>query len=59
MHFEDLNYTQRSYNAVEAYSQSKLANVLFSRELASKLKVYFVIIVVSKRDKQEHACIVG
>ncbi|XP_045530119.1 retinol dehydrogenase 13-like [Pieris brassicae] len=38
MDFEDLNYTKRNYNAAEAYSQSKLANVLFSRELAFKLK---------------------
>lgn len=36
--FDDLNYQQRPYNAGEAYSQSKLANVLFSRELANKLK---------------------
>ncbi|XP_045510677.1 retinol dehydrogenase 13-like [Colias croceus] len=38
MNFDDLNYKNRRYNAAEAYSQSKLANVLFSRELAKKLK---------------------
>ncbi|XP_050353965.1 retinol dehydrogenase 12-like [Nymphalis io] len=36
--FDDLNYKNRPYNAMEAYSQSKLANVLFTRELAAKLK---------------------
>ena len=40
--FDDLNYQQRPYNAGEAYSQSKLANVLFSRELANKLKVMYI-----------------
>ncbi|XP_037964443.2 retinol dehydrogenase 13 [Plutella xylostella] len=38
INFDDLNYKKRRYNAAEAYSQSKLANVLFSRELAKKLK---------------------
>ncbi|XP_068628620.1 retinol dehydrogenase 13-like [Battus philenor] len=38
INFDDLNYKKRRYNAMEAYSQSKLANVLFSRELAKKLK---------------------
>ncbi|XP_013148572.1 PREDICTED: retinol dehydrogenase 12-like [Papilio polytes] len=38
INFEDVNYKKRPYSAMEAYSQSKLANVLFSRELAAKLK---------------------
>lgn len=38
INFEDPNYKTRNYNSAEAYSQSKLANVLFSRELANKLK---------------------
>ncbi|CAH2099628.1 unnamed protein product [Euphydryas editha] len=38
INFDDLNYEKRQYSAAEAYSQSKLANVLFSRELANKLK---------------------
>ncbi|KAL1493225.1 hypothetical protein ABEB36_011318 [Hypothenemus hampei] len=38
MNFEDLNYKKRNYNPLEAYSQSKLANVLFSRELTKRLK---------------------
>jgi retinol dehydrogenase-12 len=35
--FEDLNGT-RSYNAARAYSQSKLANILFVRELARRTR---------------------
>lgn len=37
IHFEDINLT-KGYNVVKAYSQSKLANVLFTRELARRLK---------------------
>ncbi|XP_068248495.1 retinol dehydrogenase 13-like isoform X3 [Palaemon carinicauda] len=37
MHWEDLMRTE-TYDAKEAYCQSKLANVLFSRELAKKLQ---------------------
>jgi len=37
IHFEDINLTKR-FNVIKAYSQSKLANVLFTRELASRLK---------------------
>ncbi|XP_039745173.1 retinol dehydrogenase 13-like [Pararge aegeria] len=40
INFDDLNYETRRYNSAEAYSQSKLANVLFSRELAAKLKAH-------------------
>ncbi|XP_018609725.1 retinol dehydrogenase 12 [Scleropages formosus] len=35
--FEDLN-SERSYHPVKAYVQSKLANVLFTRELARRLE---------------------
>lgn len=37
IHFDDINLT-RGFNVIKAYSQSKLANVLFTRELASRLK---------------------
>lgn len=37
IHFDDINLT-RGYNVVKAYGQSKLANVLFTREMARRLK---------------------
>lgn len=37
IHFEDINL-EKGYNVIKAYSQSKLANVLFTRELANRLK---------------------
>lgn len=37
IHFEDINLT-KGYNVVKAYGQSKLANVLFTRELARRMK---------------------
>lgn len=37
IHFDDINLTH-GYNVVKAYGQSKLANVLFTRELAERLK---------------------
>ena len=37
IHFNDINL-RHGYNVVKAYSQSKLANVLFTRELALRLK---------------------
>lgn len=36
IHFDDINLS-KGYNVVKAYSQSKLANVLFTRELATRL----------------------
>ena len=38
MHFNDLMYERRQYSGWQAYRQSKLANVLFTRELARRLK---------------------
>lgn len=40
INFDDLNYKNRPYVPAEAYSQSKIANILFSMELAKKLKEY-------------------
>lgn len=37
IHFDDINLT-RNFNVIKAYSQSKLANVLFTREMAARLK---------------------
>lgn len=37
IHFGDINL-KKGYNVIKAYSQSKLANVLFTRELARRLK---------------------
>ncbi|KAI5635136.1 short chain dehydrogenase domain-containing protein [Phthorimaea operculella] len=39
---DDINYKTRSYSSMEAYSSSKLANVLFSKELAKRLKEHDV-----------------
>ncbi|MDF2540253.1 MAG: short-chain dehydrogenase [Herbinix sp.] len=37
IHFEDYNL-RNHFNAINAYSQSKLANILFTRELALRIK---------------------
>lgn len=37
IHFEDINLS-KGFNVIKAYSQSKLANVLFTRELARRLQ---------------------
>ncbi|XP_078593062.1 retinol dehydrogenase 12-like [Branchiostoma floridae x Branchiostoma japonicum] len=37
MHFDDLNM-ENNYKSMKAYSQSKLANILFTRELAKRLE---------------------
>ncbi len=36
IHFDDINLEEK-YNVIKAYSQSKLANILFTRELAKRL----------------------
>jgi len=38
IHFDDVNLTN-NYSSTKAYSQSKLANILFTKELAQRLKV--------------------
>ncbi|KAJ8273714.1 hypothetical protein GJAV_G00104700 [Gymnothorax javanicus] len=38
IHFEDLSFERTPYNSLISYRQSKLANVLFSRELARRMK---------------------
>jgi NAD(P)-dependent dehydrogenase (short-subunit alcohol dehydrogenase family) len=46
MNFEDINLEQ-SYTPVKAYCQSKLANVLFSKELARKLEGRCLVVLVN------------
>lgn len=36
--FEDLNWEKKKFDTKQAYCQSKLANVLFTRELAKRLE---------------------
>ena len=36
--FDDLMYESRAYSAIKAYGDSKLANILFTVELARRLK---------------------
>ncbi len=38
IHFDDINLTK--YNVVRSYAQSKLANLLFTRELAKRLQAF-------------------
>jgi retinol dehydrogenase-12 len=38
LHFDDLEYTQRRYSSTGAYAHSKLANVVFTYELARQLQ---------------------
>jgi len=35
--FEDLNWDRKKFDTKQAYCQSKLANVMFTRELAARL----------------------
>jgi NAD(P)-dependent dehydrogenase (short-subunit alcohol dehydrogenase family) len=35
--FEDIQFEKKQYSGISAYSQSKLANILFTRELARRL----------------------
>lgn len=36
--FDDIEFKRRSYNGITAYGQSKLANILFTKELARRLR---------------------
>ncbi|XP_038607608.1 retinol dehydrogenase 13 isoform X2 [Tachyglossus aculeatus] len=48
--FDDLNWEKKKFNTKAAYCQSKLANVLFSRELARRLEgPLFWLLVKSPR----------
>lgn len=41
IHFDDLNYEQRKYHPFGAYGESKLANLLFVRELVARGKTAY------------------
>ncbi|XP_039536894.1 retinol-DH_like_SDR_c domain-containing protein isoform X2 [Pimephales promelas] len=38
IHFDDLNFSKAPYDSLVSYRQSKLANLLFTRELARRIK---------------------
>ncbi|XP_052439563.1 retinol-DH_like_SDR_c domain-containing protein [Carassius gibelio] len=38
IHFDDLNFNKAPYDSLVSYRQSKLANLLFTRELAQRIK---------------------
>jgi NAD(P)-dependent dehydrogenase (short-subunit alcohol dehydrogenase family) len=60
IHFENINLRNNAYSPSKAYSQSKLANVLFTRELAKRLgknsniKVYSLQPGVIRTDLMRH-----
>lgn len=39
LNFDDLHYRQRKYSSFGAYGQSKVANILFAKELAKRCGV--------------------
>ncbi len=46
IHFDDLNW-EKSYNRLQAYAQSKLANMLFVYELDRRLKVHNLSTIIT------------
>ncbi len=61
IHFENINLRNNAYSPSKAYSQSKLANVLFTRELAKRLgknsniKVYCLHPGIIRTDLWRHS----
>jgi NAD(P)-dependent dehydrogenase (short-subunit alcohol dehydrogenase family) len=61
IHFENINLTNNKYCPLKAYSQRKLANVLFTRELAKRLgknsniKVYCLHPGIIRTDLWRHS----
>lgn len=49
--FDDLN-SEKNYDPAKAYEQSKLANVLFTRELAKRLEGKLIKSAKGKKDLQ-------
>ncbi len=60
IHFENINLRNNEYSPSKAYSQSKLANILFTRELAKRLgknsniKVYCLHPGIIRTDLMRH-----
>ncbi len=60
IHFENINLRNNKYSPIKAYSQSKLANILFTRELAKRLgknsniKVYCLHPGIIRTDLMRH-----
>jgi NAD(P)-dependent dehydrogenase (short-subunit alcohol dehydrogenase family) len=60
IHFENINLRNNAYSPSKAYSQSKLANILFTRELTKRLgknsniKVYCLHPGIIKTDLMRH-----
>ncbi|KYQ55823.1 Retinol dehydrogenase 12 [Trachymyrmex zeteki] len=52
--FDDINL-ERSYGPIKSYAQSKLANILFTKELARKLKGARVILACRNMEKTNKA----
>lgn len=48
---DDLSYERRAYNPFKAYMQSKLANILFTKELAKRLEGILLVIFMLKAFK--------
>jgi NAD(P)-dependent dehydrogenase (short-subunit alcohol dehydrogenase family) len=61
IHFENINLRNNKYCPFKAYSQSKLANILFTRELAKRLgknsniKVYCLHPGIIRTDLWRHS----
>ena len=53
MNWSDLNW-EKSYSPIRAYAQSKLANILFTKELANRLKGYKNNIFIRKKIPPKH-----
>ncbi len=60
IYFENINLRNNAYSPLKAYSQSKLANILFTRELAKRLgknsniKVYCLHPGIIRTDLMRH-----
>ena len=52
MQWSDINWERTEYSSQAAYGQSKLANILFTRELATRLKEGENILQMIRRKKK-------